>query len=915
MELYKSFEEILKNNESLENLFKEQPEYFAHTRFLKNSETLYEHIIKVKKYFLRIIELNNLEPIINHLINKISIDNVGVGNYLKTLFYQVILFHDFGKVNPNFQAQRMENDKFQKDNTIKIGYEHSFLSAYFFLNYSINTIPNNVSKESRSFLYTFSFLFSIPVLKHHSGFIEKDYKFSSEKINSIHKLLSDFDFTITKEQVTKLINYESSENDKNLWAVFNEIAGKNNIDYFALFTLLKLNYSLLTASDYYATSDYMNDLQFNTETDFGLLTEELKNKINSYFTDNEKATYNKQLVENTDFFLNYSFENLQEKSNENLNILRQKLGAEVLTNIEKHRDKHIFYIEAPTGGGKTNMSMIAVYKMLQMHSEINKIFYVFPFTTLITQTSKAIKDTLGLSENEVAEVHSKAGFKTKNHNEEDAKYGNEKRNQIDNLFVNYPLTLLTHIKFFDILKSNRKDTNYILHRLANSIVIIDELQAYSPEHWDKIKFYIAKYAEYFDIRFIIMSATLPKIDKIKMAFDTHFEPLIDDAKKYLQNPNFAERVAIKINLLKKKKIDLEELSDILLEKSKKYTHNRTDKYKGSVYTIIEFIFKKSASLFYDIIIKKHDDFFDEILVLSGTIIEARRKYIIEYLKDENNRKKKILLITTQVVEAGVDIDMDLGFKNQSLIDSDEQLAGRINRNVKKKNCELWLFRADTAKPIYGKDLRYDVTANFNADYVYEILTKKNFDALYKKVFEEIDKLNASGYKTNFNTYKTNFENINFRKINEDFKLIDSQNISVFVPADIDIHCYGSENNFSESEIKFIKDNNCLQNEYRVSGEKIWNLYISLIQNKEKRFSQDIKILNGIMSKFVFSVFLKTADKLKEFCEYNEDFEDFKYFQYLKLRKEEIHQSDETDKVYSLESGINENKFDQSFEII
>ncbi len=915
MESYKSFDEILENSKSLEKLFENQPEYLAHTHFSKNSEILYEHIIKVKDYFLRIIELNNLEPIINRLINKIFNEDIDIGNYLKTLFYRVILFHDFGKVNPNFQAERMGNNEFKKDNTIKIGYEHSFLSAYCFLNYSIDTIPNNILKEYRPFLYTFSFLFSIPILKHHSVFIEKDYKFSSDKINSIHKLLNGFDFTITKDQIIKLINYESSENDKNLWAVFKGVAQRKNIDYFALFALLKLNYSLLTAADYYATSDYMNDLQFKTETDFGLLTEELKNKINSYFTDNEKATYNKQLVENTDFFLNYSFENLQEKSNENLNILRQKLGAEVLTNIEKHRDKHIFYIEAPTGGGKTNMSMIAVYKMLQMHSEINKIFYVFPFTTLITQTSKAIKDTLGLSENEVAEVHSKAGFKTKNHNEEDAKYGNEKRNQIDNLFVNYPLTLLTHIKFFDILKSNRKDTNYILHRLANSIVIIDELQAYSPEHWDKIKFYIAKYAEYFNIRFIIMSATLPKIDRIKMAFDTHFEPLIDDAKKYLQNPNFAERVSVKTDLLEKNKIDLEELSGILLEKSKDYAQNRTDNYQGSIYTVIEFIFKKTASRFYDIIIGKHKVFFDEIFVLSGTIIEPRRKYIIEYLKDENNRKKKILLITTQVVEAGVDIDMDLGFKNQSLIDSDEQLAGRINRNVKKKNCELWLFRADTAKSIYGKDLRYDVTANFNTDYVYEILTKKNFDALYERVFEEIDKLNTSGYKTNFNTYKSNFEKINFRKINEDFKLIDSQNISVFVPADIDIHCYGSENNFSESEIKFIKDNNCLHNENQVSGEKIWNLYVSLIQNKEKRFSPDVKILNGIMSKFVFSVFLKTADSLKEFCEYNEDFGDFKYFQYLKLRKEEINQSDETDKVYSLESGINEDKLNIEYGII
>ena len=93
-------------------------------------------------------------------------------------------------------------------------------------------------------------------------------------------------------------------------------------------------------------------------------------------------------------------------------------------------------------------------------------------------------------------------------NEADAKYGSEIKNLIDNLFVNYPFALLTHIKFFDVLKSNSKNSNYLLHRFANSIVIIDELQAYSPEHWDKIKYYISKYSELFNIRFIIMSATL-----------------------------------------------------------------------------------------------------------------------------------------------------------------------------------------------------------------------------------------------------------------------------------------------------------------------------------------------------------------------------------------------------------------------
>jgi len=912
MKLYKSFKEISNKYSLIENLFENKKHILAHTHFRKPNETLHEHTHKVKKYFLTIIEINNLESIINNIILKISHDNFELGEYLKVMFFQVIIFHDFGKINPNFQVDRMGNSHSVKDNSIKVGYKHSFISAYSFISFCTDKLSKNLFGEDKRISYIFSFLFSIPILKHHSGQIEKDYLFSEDKIDSIYYLINNLPFDITKEQVKKLIDYEKSNDQKNLWYVFNNIAKKQDINYFPIFTLLKLNYSLLTAADYYATSEYMNGLEFETEEDFGLLTDDLKHKIDKHFTNNKDTDYNGRLIKDKDYYLNYPIADLQKPSNDNLNILRQKLGAEVLANIEKYKNENIFYIEAPTGGGKTNMSMIAIYKMLQIHPEINKIFYVFPFTTLITQTAQAIKETIGLSDFEIAQVHSKAGYQTKEY--ENAKYGKELRNQIDNLFVNYPLTLLTHIKFFDILKSNQKSVNYQLHRLANSVIIIDELQSYPPEHWDKIKYYISQYAKLFNIRFIIMSATLPKIDRIKNIFDTHFESLIPNAKEYLQNNNFSKRVEIITDLLEKDSVDLPQLATIVLNKSLEYAINRSDEYKNNVYTIIEFIFKGSASEFFQIITEQNNNFFDKIFVLSGSIIEPRRKYIIEYLKDENNRKKKILLITTQVVEAGVDIDMDIGFKNQSLIDSDEQLAGRINRNVKKENCKLWLFKYDTPKSIYGKDLRYNVTAKYSSQEIKDILNNKDFERLYIDVFKEIEKKNNSVWKSNLSDYLFHIERLNFKNIHDKFKLIDSQNATVFVPINIDINCYNKIDNFSDSDIIFIANNNCLcNNRKQVSGEKIWELYVSIIQNKDINFSKkktDLKIMNGIISKFVFSVFLNNLNSLKPYLDNNAEFDNYEAYQYYKLLSSEIGD----DKIYSYKSGLNESKSKELYEI-
>ncbi len=901
MASFKSFNQINEEQSPIINFFESKTDFLAHTHSLKEPETLHQHIIKVKNYFLQLVEFHYLEFVIDGLIQNIYSENDKIGNFIKELFFLSIIFHDFGKTNPNFQVQRMNNKLFEQNNSIKLGYEHSFISAYFFLNFYVERISkSNFSAREKNLAYMYSFLFSIPMIKHHSSSLEKNYDFSEEKIESIHYLTEIMQISITKEQIQKLINYEKSDDDNSLKNVFENII-PGNFYYFPLFALLKLNYSLLTASDYLATSDYMNDLKLETKEDFGLLTSESKKRLIHDFDNNSKTSWNGELISNPEKYLSKSLDELNEKNEDNLNFIRQKMGAEVLANIEKHKNEMVFYIEAPTGGGKTNMSMIALRKMLELYPEINKVFYVFPFTTLVTQTAKAIKETFQLDDNDIAQIHSKSGFQEKEYdNEADAKYGKEKRNQIDNLFLNYPFTLMTHIKFFDVLKSNKKDTNYLLHRLANSVVIIDELQAYNPEHWDKIKYFIANYAELFNIRFIIMSATLPKIDEIELSDykPKKFFSLIENAKNYLQNPNFAQRVVIKTDLLDLK-IELEELANIVFEKSKYYAKNRTDEFKGSVYTIIEFIFKKSASNFYDIVFKRND-FFDEIFVLSGTILEPRRKYIIEYLKDELNRKKKILLITTQVVEAGVDIDMDLGFKNQSLIDSDEQLAGRINRNANKENCELYLFKHDKPKSIYGVDLRYEVTEKqIKSDEVKQILTEKDFKRLYDRVFREIFKTNNSAYKKGIGEYLDNFKRIDFRGIHQDFKLIENSNATIFVPLDIDINCYGSTKNFSENEQNFIKEHNCLTNENKVSGEKIWELYDSYTQDFSKKFSIENKILNGIMSKFVFSIFMKKINDLYPFIENPPTSEEKTIQQYFKLNKKRL------DEIYSEESGINE----------
>lgn len=861
----KNYYEILKDNER----------YFAHlpqNEEERNAETLVEHSGLVSNYVEGICVEFGLKDIIKKLISS----SVGKGvstelcQIISLLFFQSIYCHDFGKINPNFQIRKMKSSNF-KQKQLEFGSEHSFPGAIMFINAYLTSLIENkeLQQKERLVAVFYLFFFSYSITRHHSSFLARVYQYVNEQVD-----FSNRDEKIILDQVLMVLNELEEIPPSKYWETistgdpesgitwmkkkfkkYNETNYNQALDPFPLFALLKLHYSLLTASDYLATTHYMNnwDAPLN---DFGTINDELRNRIIKNIRTTED--YNKKVFEVLD---TYEFTYPTKANNENLNRLRQELSVEVIQNIRKNNDKKVFYIEAPTGSGKTNLSMLAAAELLEQHKEISNLYYVFPFTTLITQTYAAVQKTMGLNEDEIIQLHSKEGFKEK----EEGEYGQDKKNHIDYLFMNYPVALMSHVKFFDILKTNGKESNYLLHRLANSIVVVDELQSYPPKIWDKLIYFIQKYAEYFNIRFILMSATLPKLDKLSnVASDICY--LTNNKEMFFQNPNFCNRVEFDFSLLewetpdKENKADyLQKLGSFVMNKTKDYA-STNEKYPDSVFTIIEFIYKQTATEFYSVIQELSDSFFDEIFVLSGTILEPRRKEIINYLKNSVNRDKKVILITTQVVEAGVDIDMDLGFKDKSIVDSDEQLAGRINRNVNKPACKLFLFNCDNAEVLYGKDDRYKLLQTEQTGLDREILQSKDFDKMYDQVMCKIDKSNNRDFQEGFNDFKEHLRILDFPEVDRNFKIIEQQSTSVFVPIRIDVFVSGSkdkERNFTEKEMLFLeKYKVATSDDVNISGEKVFELYEKLIKQKDEDFIKgktEIKKLQGIMSKFIFSL--------------------------------------------------------------
>ncbi|MDO9554412.1 CRISPR-associated helicase Cas3' [Rhodonellum sp.] len=844
--MMKSFKELISEVQVC-TLLKNADHYLAHTP----NETLGEHMGLVTHYFQELIAVHGLEPLIDEMLLKLCKDAENLAPFAKKLFWQAILYHDFGKVNENFQRKLDNTSHFPKSIQNGIDSQHSVLSAFLFLIHQLSDGFEILEKEplkDQQKMIAFTFALAHTIMQHHNPSLDD---LSAEK--SLDKLNSQL-----CNELAKYLDCYNKPFHAQLVAGIHSLR-KNNVHFekldFEWFALIRLNFSLLTAADYYATSHYCNKWGSFYDS-FGVLT-----AIQSYkhiLALMHTHSHNKYLYKHFEEIASKSPDTYRQKSPGNLNNLRSRMAAEIIQKVREQSDGRLFYLEAPTGGGKTNMAFIASMELLQANPELNKVFYVFPFTTLATQTLQVSQQTLGLEPDEWIELHGRAAWKEKVTKEEikDGLYGEDRQDDIHNQFVNYPYTFLSHVRFFDILKADEKSSIYLMHRLANSIVVIDEIQAYNPDLWDKMAYLLKSYAQALNIRFIVMSATLPKIGSLA---DADFCYLLPDAiDRFFTNPNFADRVSFSDELLARKQPKKEGRKDYLNWLADEI-HEKSEAYRsinGQVRTIVEFIFKKSATEFATLAEKVFHGY--TIHVLSGTILEPKRKDIIRQLKSTGDTEKNVLLITTQVVEAGVDIDMDLGFKNRSIIDSEEQLAGRVNRNVKKEGCTVYLFDLDDASVIYGKDRRFKETRHSMEKDYFNILRTKRFDQLYEKVKEWLDLSNQekglAGTGRDFREQLIG--KLNFPKVDSEFTLISQSNVSVFVPLEIRVKD-GIDEDFTLQQLEFLETfgvfplNNCL------SGEDVFNLYRKLIMDRTEVFTdrkRNLKMLQSIMAMFTFSLF-------------------------------------------------------------
>lgn len=359
-----------------------------------------------------------------------------------------------------------------------------------------------------------------------------------------------------------------------------------------------------------------------------------------------------------------------------IDILREKSYEEILKR-EPDLSQRIVSINLPTGLGKTLTAFAYALKLREKifnNKNIQpRIIYSLPFLSVIEQNLEVIKNVL-----ESNNINLDNSILLEHHHLSEAKY-NIKKDELDiessKILIegwNSEIVITTFMQLFETIFSNRNSALRRFNKLSGSIIILDEIQAIPVKYWELLNVTLRTLLEKFNSYIILLTATEPLI------FEESAIHKLTESKKYFKEMN---RTVITSNINEEKSIE-EFVNNLELENNKRYL----------------FIFNtiKCAKKFY-FELQKISPKGEKLIFLSSHITPYERLLRIKRLNEENIR----FAVTTQLVEAGVDIDFDFIYRDIAPFDSIIQAAGRCNRNWRNKNGEVKVVSLRDDKGLYS----------------------------------------------------------------------------------------------------------------------------------------------------------------------------------------------------------------------
>jgi len=346
--------------------------------------------------------------------------------------------------------------------------------------------------------------------------------------------------------------------------------------------------------------------------------------------------------------------------NDKLNKIRNRI---YFTCVDAAKNQPgVFRLTVPTGGGKTLSGMAFALK----HSVVNKthgfqrIIIALPYTSIIDQNAKVYREIFG--DNFVLEHQSQVEVK-----EQDDQDENYLKQRLASENWDYPIIVTTTVQLFESLFNNKPSKCRKLHNIAKSILILDEVQTLPPELIETTIDVLRTLVDDYGVTLVLSTATQPAFDSTPYlkGFDgKNINEILSDYKTYF---DILKRV--KYSRLKEFN-SLDELADEIAQQN-----------NSQSLTILNT--RKHALKLLEVLKEKHN--VEGLYHLSTLLCGAHRKKILKevFEKLSSSGTVPVRLISTQVVEAGVDLDFPVVLRAIAPLDRIVQAAGRCNRNDKR----------------------------------------------------------------------------------------------------------------------------------------------------------------------------------------------------------------------------------------
>ena len=319
----------------------------------------------------------------------------------------------------------------------------------------------------------------------------------------------------------------------------------------------------------------------------------------------------------------------------------------------------MFTLTVPTGGGKTLSSMAFALEHLKQHG-LKRIFYVIPYTSIIEQNAAKFREIFG-SRN-VLEHHSNFDPKT---------LSSDGADPVDQLLElsaenwDMPIIVTTNVQFFESLFSNKRSRCRKIHNLAGSVIILDEAQMLPTGYLKPCLQALSELVRNYGSTVVICTATQPKIGEL---LDESIRPV-----EIMRSPAelYEAFQRVRVN-------DLGSLSDE--ELSLRLQEHR------QVLCIVNT--RNHARHLHDAL-SEHGTCYH----LSARMCPVHRRKHLKEIKELLKKGADCRVVSTQLIEAGVDIDFPVVYRAVAGVDSIGQAAGRCNREGKAERGEVYVFRS------------------------------------------------------------------------------------------------------------------------------------------------------------------------------------------------------------------------------